>query len=293
MSKPNIHVSIAILMYQSQVLVGWREAKQHQGNKYEFPGGKVEVSETPLDACRRETLEEVGVEIKCCHPFDFIQHEYEDIIVNLHFFSAAVDDHQLQDIQSSWAWYTRQQLLELNFPSANKNMIERLYWQSMIKISDSIADLEVLEQDQLLYWSIDATEQNQKILESMQPDQLQKIILNKDVYSALLAKQQHSIKTIAIPQQQLADIKPADLIVGQRYIAVCGRKDDLVHAAKIGCDAVILHYFDEDGILVNYSALQDLAQEIHIPIFVSGHFSSTDLAQIKQHGAYGIALDHC
>ena len=50
MSKPTIHVAIAILMHQDQVLVGWREATQHQGNKYEFPGGKVENAETPMAA---------------------------------------------------------------------------------------------------------------------------------------------------------------------------------------------------------------------------------------------------
>ncbi len=39
MSKPTIHVAIAILLHQGKVLVGWREANQHQGNKHEFPGG--------------------------------------------------------------------------------------------------------------------------------------------------------------------------------------------------------------------------------------------------------------
>ena len=34
MSKTKIDVEIALLLYRGQVLVGWREAKQHQGNKY-------------------------------------------------------------------------------------------------------------------------------------------------------------------------------------------------------------------------------------------------------------------
>ena len=41
MSKPIVHVAVALLFYHSKVLVGWREAKQHQGNKYEFPAEKL------------------------------------------------------------------------------------------------------------------------------------------------------------------------------------------------------------------------------------------------------------
>lgn len=41
MNKPIVQVAIGILLHQSKVLVGWREAKQHQGNKHEFPGGKL------------------------------------------------------------------------------------------------------------------------------------------------------------------------------------------------------------------------------------------------------------
>ncbi len=41
MSKPLVQVAIAILLHQGKVLVGWRQAEQHQGNKHEFPGGKV------------------------------------------------------------------------------------------------------------------------------------------------------------------------------------------------------------------------------------------------------------
>ena len=101
MSKPTIHVAIAILLHQGKVLVGWREANQHQGNKHEFPGGKVEEGETPLAACRREIYEEVGVGLQDWHTFDVIRHEYDDVIVNLHLFHAIVPTALLNEIQHS------------------------------------------------------------------------------------------------------------------------------------------------------------------------------------------------
>ena len=59
MAKPSIHVAIALLFHRGKVLVGWRNAEQHQGNKHEFPGGKVEVGETPVQACRREVMKKL------------------------------------------------------------------------------------------------------------------------------------------------------------------------------------------------------------------------------------------
>lgn len=41
MAKAIVDVAIAILLHKSKVLVGWRQANQHQGNKHEFPGGKL------------------------------------------------------------------------------------------------------------------------------------------------------------------------------------------------------------------------------------------------------------
>ncbi len=59
------NVAIAHLIY-IKTKCWWvgGEAKQHQGNKHEFPGGKVEAGETPEQACRREVFEEVGVGIQ-------------------------------------------------------------------------------------------------------------------------------------------------------------------------------------------------------------------------------------
>lgn len=41
MAKATVDVAIAILLHKSKVLVGWRQANQHQGNKHEFLVGKL------------------------------------------------------------------------------------------------------------------------------------------------------------------------------------------------------------------------------------------------------------
>ena len=150
MAKATVDVAIAILLHKSKVLVGWRQVNQHQGNKHEFPGGKVEKGETPEQACRREIYEEVGIGLKDWHRFDVICHEYDDIIVNLHLFHAYVPEELLSLIHQPWVWFDRDQLAELNFPKANAAILDRLIWPHLIKINHELSALP--QQTSLFYW---------------------------------------------------------------------------------------------------------------------------------------------
>jgi 8-oxo-dGTP diphosphatase len=74
-----IHVAIGIIINQdNQVLIAKRASHQHQGNKWEFPGGKVEELETSQQALQRELKEELGIEIQYPSYLINISHKYID-----------------------------------------------------------------------------------------------------------------------------------------------------------------------------------------------------------------------
>ncbi|OXL28719.1 NUDIX domain-containing protein, partial [Psychrobacter sp. DAB_AL32B] len=58
-----INVAVAVIHYKNQYLLGFRDASQHQGNRYEFVGGKIEHNETAKQALIREVAEETGMDI--------------------------------------------------------------------------------------------------------------------------------------------------------------------------------------------------------------------------------------
>ncbi|WP_336029974.1 NUDIX domain-containing protein [Acinetobacter pittii] len=293
MPKPIVDVAIAILIHRGKILVGWREEQQHQGGKHEFPGGKVEQGETPEEACRREIYEEVGIGLKDWHQFDYIHHEYDDIIVNLHLFHTYVPDELLNLIHQPWAWYTRDQLLHLNFPKANKNIIKRLYWPHLIKISNTLSTVE--SSDALLYWRIEEFEQQYiEQLTALDGGQRSNLIINVDIWRQLSPELQKQIKTVHLKQSQLMNLHKGDLKVGVRYIAACHDAVSLKQAQQIGCDAVFISPVKPttthpEAVALGWERFSDLAQNSQIPVFALGGVHPDDLATAQQHGAYGLA----
>ena len=293
MPKPIVDVAIAILIHRGKILVGWREEQQHQGGKHEFPGGKVEQGETPEEACRREIYEEVGIGLKDWHQFDYIHHEYDDIIVNLHLFHSYVPDELLNLIHQPWAWYTRDQLLHLNFPKANKNIIKRLYWPHLIKISNTLSTAE--SSDALLYWRIEEFEpQYIEQLTALDEGQRSSLIINVDIWWQLSPELQKQIKTVHLKQSQLMNLHKGDLTVGVRYIAACHDAVSLKQAQQIGCDAVFISPVKPttthpEAVALGWERFSELAQNSQIPVFALGGVHPDDLATAQQHGAYGLA----
>jgi 8-oxo-dGTP diphosphatase len=294
MAKATVDVAIAILLHKSKVLVGWRQANQHQGNKHEFPGGKIEEGETPEQACRREVYEEVGIGLKEWHQFDVIRHEYEDIIVTLHLFHTYVPDELLSLIHQPWSWFSRDQLADLNFPKANSTIIERLIWSHLIKISDQVDELPKTNSQMYLRIESKDIEKLQQQLIKLSEQQLLKLIVNVDVWQQLNTVLQEKIKTVHLKQSQLMQLKKGDLVVAKRYIAACHDAVSVQHAHQIGCDAIFLSPVNPTAThpnskVLGWDGFAALAQNSDIPVFALGGVAPADLEQAQKHNAYGLA----
>ncbi|MFT5709218.1 MAG: 8-oxo-dGTP diphosphatase [Oceanospirillaceae bacterium] len=123
-----IHVVAAVIFNSTgQVYLTKRPLKVHQGGLWEFPGGKVEVGESQLVALHRELLEELGIEINSAKAFISIPFEYPDKAILLDVFT--VDDYQGEPWGKEGqqgAWFALADLAQLEFPAANKPILEKL-----------------------------------------------------------------------------------------------------------------------------------------------------------------------
>src|SRR5215475_1645139 len=80
-AKPIILVVAAALIDpDGRVLIAKRPPEKAMAGLWEFPGGKIEVGETPEQALIRELSEELGIVVRepCLAPFTFASHAYEN-----------------------------------------------------------------------------------------------------------------------------------------------------------------------------------------------------------------------
>jgi 8-oxo-dGTP diphosphatase len=70
----------ALVDADGRVLIARRPAGKPMPGLWEFPGGKVELGETPEEAVIRELHEELAIEtrVACLAPLTFASHAYED-----------------------------------------------------------------------------------------------------------------------------------------------------------------------------------------------------------------------
>lgn len=89
-----LEVVAGILFHNGKVLCMQRNKSQFEyvSYKFEFPGGKVEGTEHPVDALRRELLEELELHVEVLEetPYMTVHHAYPDFLIHMHAFRCNV-----------------------------------------------------------------------------------------------------------------------------------------------------------------------------------------------------------
>ena len=84
--RPVAVAAAVIRRSDGPILLSLRAKNAHQGGLWEFPGGKIEPGERPVQALARELNEELGIAINLALPLIQIEHSYSEKQVELHVF---------------------------------------------------------------------------------------------------------------------------------------------------------------------------------------------------------------
>jgi 8-oxo-dGTP diphosphatase len=81
--------AVALIDADGRVLLAQRPEVKSMAGLWEFPGGKVEVGETPEAALIRELKEELGIDTwqSCLAPLTFASHAYPDFHLLMPLFA--------------------------------------------------------------------------------------------------------------------------------------------------------------------------------------------------------------
>ncbi|MBF0447401.1 MAG: (deoxy)nucleoside triphosphate pyrophosphohydrolase [Magnetococcales bacterium] len=112
---------------RGRVLLSRRKPGGPLGLCWEFPGGKVEIGESPEQALIREMKEEVGLTVSDLSPWQFVSHPYETfhllmVLFRCGHFVGEVQPLDVHDVR----WFHVSQLSTLSFPPADRPLLDKL-----------------------------------------------------------------------------------------------------------------------------------------------------------------------
>ena len=121
-----VHVAVGVILDEDHnILITRRAPDAHQGDLWEFPGGKVEAGESLALALARELREELGISIGRTSGLLEIRHDYGDksVLLDVHVvweFSGEARGLEQQPL----AWVAPGELADYAFPAANAPIVE-------------------------------------------------------------------------------------------------------------------------------------------------------------------------
>ena len=133
--KPSVEViGIFVEDCQGRLLLLHRQERVKQGNRWGIPGGKLEPHESPLEAGRRELLEETGIDLLvgdltyigkffiCASDCDFVYHMAKSS------YSGPPTAIFLREREhKGFTWLLPNEALELNLMEDEAPCIEAIY----------------------------------------------------------------------------------------------------------------------------------------------------------------------
>jgi len=286
----NIDVAVAVIHFGDQYLLGFRNAKQHQGNRYEFVGGKIEADETAKQALVREVFEEIGLDIakqSVINPLGVLRHHYAEIevpskskTVCLHVFRVALSESQFTEFAhhnegcegQQLQWVSCEDLINNKYPlpDANKTILQWLKLPNIIAITQEVGAIKASQNN------TDLNEQSKaKGYSAHRPEQQW-----LDYYQQTLPEQ--ACVYIRLKQSNLAQRK--DLV-----LALLAIRPDI----KLIIDYELANFLDSDtnAAMADQIIAQHLTQQAYLdtefkllselPVTVSAHSEASVLQANK------------
>lgn len=302
-----VHVVAAVIRNaQQKILLALRPSDKHMGGLWEFPGGKCEADESPLQALARELQEELGIVIDNPQPLIQVRHNYPGLQVLLDVyevfsFTGEAYGAEGQDVR----WVACSALADYQFPAANRTIVSAAQLPQRYFITP-----ETLSAEQLYAGVEQALATGCELLQLRAPQ------LSTNEYKALAKRLQRLCAGRAqlmlkgdlawqvdfpdagwhLTAQQLYALsgQKRPLASTRLLAASCHNPQELALATALQVDFATLSpvlptQTHPNAQALGWTAAQALLREFNAPVFLLGGLTEQDIEQARAVGAQGVA----
>ena len=126
-SLRTIRVVAAVIEHEGRYLITQRRPTAVLPLLWEFPGGRVEESETDAAALKREVRHRLAVEIEVGQLISFVSHPYERYVVDLYLYECGIQSGELEPLAvNAFKWVTSAEFDQYPFTPADEASMNKL-----------------------------------------------------------------------------------------------------------------------------------------------------------------------
>jgi len=302
-----IHVAVGVLNDASgRILIAKRSATAHQGDLWEFPGGKLEPGESVQQALARELHEELDIRCDGFAPVIKIQHDYGDqrVLLDVHRvlnFTGRAIGKEGQPLR----WVPASELNQYQFPAANYPIVNALQLPHRLLITghfnspaECLNKLEAALAQGIKLIQLRAPKLQQHAFADVAQQVIArcrsagaKVIVNADAPTAIAL----AADGVHLTGQRLAALaqRPpelSDVLVG----GSCHNAEGIHQANTLGLDYIVLSPVEPTATHpqakpLGWAAFAELTSLAKMPVYALGGMTENHLPLAQQWGGQGIA----
>ncbi|HSD61118.1 MAG TPA: Nudix family hydrolase [Burkholderiales bacterium] len=298
-------VAAVVLRPDGSFLLAQRPPGKVYAGYWEFPGGKTEPGEPPVDALRRELHEELGIEVDVAYPWITREYVYPHAAVRLHFFRVLRwhgEPHGREDQALAWQRceaLTVTPMLPANAPVLSALRLPPVYALTAAAELGAGAFLDRLRP---------ALERGLRLVQvrekSMARHELEsftrqvvaearrhgaRVLVNGDL--AVAREAGADGVHLSASQLMAADARPDTALCG----ASCHNREELALAARLGADFAVLGPLRETASHpgmppLGWNAVEECLRDCPVPVYAIGGLRAQDTETAWSRGLHGIAM---